>query len=150
MARNKVRICFTLENKEVHTFMDIYQMESNKSIYFNTLLDEEEYKKFYYINEDNTITNIPTSSNLKCMKVSIHSSNDKNPMGVIHTKMNDNIIFSKAILPPLEKIKYPLEICGILPVKPDRYPLRRGIRKKDSCLDISWMKDGSFGVKILY
>lgn len=141
MARNKIRLIFKLPNGEEHIFMNLCQMTSDKSVYFNTLMTEAEVKRVGVIEKDRLLT-APVTSGSKNLKVSVHSS------GQVHAKTSDGKLFIKFNISPLEKLKSPQEICTILPVNPLRYPVRRGIRQLDMEKDLSWIKQGSFGVKI--
>lgn len=143
MARNKIRLYFKLTNGEERIFMNFYQMTSDKSVYFNTLMEGAEVKRVGVIDkEKELLSTAPIASGSKNLKVSVHSS------GQVHAKTSEGKLFTKFNIPPLEQLKVPQEICTILPANPFIYSLRKGIRKLDMEIDLCWIKKGSFGVKI--
>lgn len=143
MAKNKIRYYFTLPTGDEHLFMNfIQQMDSDKSVYFMTLLEKAEFKVVGKLDKNGKYSGLKVPSGYIFSKVSVHKS------GQVWVKTRDGKPFIDYHIPPLEKLEYPTEMCTIFPVNPTRYPLRIEKRQLDTNLDLNWIKKGSFGVKI--
>jgi len=141
MSKNKIRLFFKTPSGKEHSFINLVQMRSEKSVYFITL--HETCKSHVgYIDKDNNLKIVNTCSASDRPKISVHTS------GQVHVKNKDDKIIIKFKIPPIEKLNYPQEICTIFPTNPFSYPPRIGSNELDTEIDLSWIEKGKFGLKI--